>query len=210
MFGTDPEVCHILLARGVGISAKHCGLFVDQQLRLYLRDFSRYGTAIRCNQQNGNQIRKDHKWVLTRFVNQEQLFNNIVITIRNLHIQVDFPNHDSTLFQYEKNLRTFLALLEEDADSLAALRIDSVATTLAPSGTATPRPADIYYQLDLLGRGGFASVYQASQAQSGNVFAMKVFPHPADKRRRDSQQPKWLENVQREFSLMLNHRHVST
>ena len=208
LFGTDPSACHVLFKRGPGISGKHFGLFVDQQLRLEVRDYSSYGTAVSCNKQNGNQLRKNESWVLTKSVHQRPLFKKMAICIGRFNMQIEFPSHGTESTQYEGNLRAFQKLLEGDANGFAALKFDSVVTTVAPNSVGSPEVQDIYYQLQLLGKGAFASVYQAVHARTGDFFAMKVFLHPPDKRRRDSPKPKWLENVEREFSLMRDHRHV--
>lgn len=209
LFGADEKICHIVLPRGAGLSSKHCGLLLDRHLRVKIEDFSSYGTAIQCNDQNGDSYRTNKEWYLTRPVQQQQAFDRIVICIRGIRMKIHFPNHSIVDPRYEENLRTFLALLVEDADSLAALRIDSAATTMAPSGTVSPRPADIYYQLNRLGEGEFASVYQAFSAKTGETFAMKVFSRAQDKRRRSSAEPKWLESIRKEFNLLRDHRHVS-
>jgi len=147
----------------------------------------------------------------TKSIHQRPLFNKIVIRIGGLNglkLQIDFPSHGTELSQYHGNLQAFKKLLEDDGDSFTALKIDSVAATIAPSGFGSPKAQEIYYRLHRLGKGAFASVYQAIEAGSGDLFAMKVFDHPTDKRGRDSRKPKWLEDVEREFSLVLHHRRV--
>ena len=121
-FGTDPNLCHILLGyRGTPrISRKQCNVTVDNNLKIWLHDHqSRYGTAVGYNGENENQVRKRETWILANKPGLTDLIEKTTIHIGNLAVEIEFPNHAIAHPDYVKNLRAFVDKCTTTAQTIA-------------------------------------------------------------------------------------------
>jgi hypothetical protein len=216
--GTNPISSHILLGhRGTkGISAKQCNITVDDDLRIWLHDYySTHGTAVVCGGRDQKEVRRKETWILADEPGARNRFGEISIHISGLAINIEFPNQVTADSQYLENLRAFANRCKEAAKkskevpAVEGLGLDSQPTTQAPSEVQTLGERLVYYRDKGIGKGAFGEVYRVIRARDGRSFAAKTFKPPAKKRKLGENDPVWLANIRREFTLMKDNPHVS-
>ncbi|KAI9736123.1 MAG: hypothetical protein M1835_003335, partial [Candelina submexicana] len=209
-FGTNPRVCHILLGhRGTGgISGRQYHISVDDKLWIWLHDYhSTHGTAVAHNGQNKNEVRKKETWLLAFNPGSSQRLNNIAIHSGGLIIEVEFPNHQAADRQYVENLQAFVKKGKGTVLPIGVLGLDSNSITATPSQAQTPGERPLYYSDEQIGKGTFGVVHRFIKLRDGKYFAAKSFFRPANKRKYDEDDPRWLANIRTEFSIMKNNPH---
>ncbi|KAI0811675.1 kinase-like protein [Xylaria sp. FL0064] len=214
MLGTNPATCHILLGhRGTrGISARHYSIVVDKNMWIWLHDrYSTHGTIVAHNKQNENERRRNETWLLAYGPAMSQSFKNITITSGSLVIGIEFPNHNSRDARYLENLRALVKKADEDDGlSITGLALHSQATTKPPSEAQTVGDRLIYVKDSKIGSGGYGQVFRTIRARDGKVLAAKIM-NPvtrSQKRRRGHDEPSWLAEVRREYTIMKDNRHI--
>lgn len=219
-FGTDPESSHVLLGyRGTkGISASHFNISVDNNLWIWLHDYSSSnGTAVAHNGQNQNEVRKRETWILAYEPGSASSFEKTTIHAARLGLKIQFPNHAAANPQYVKNLRllterrqeVIAETLAEEFPHVQGLGLNSVPTTQAASEAPTVGERLIYYRTESIGKGFFGDVHKAIRARDGKLFAAKTFRDLPNKRKRNEVMPASLWRIRREFTLMKDNPHVS-
>jgi serine/threonine protein kinase len=81
------------------------------------------------------------------------------------------------------------------ATPMQQLDVHSQNTTVAPSGTVTPRRGPIYLQHERIGKGTFGRVYRVTDVSTGNIYAGKYVDH---------------SDCTREVTIMSEIKHVRT
>ena len=211
-FGTHLGVCHILLGhRGTpGVSAKQYNITVGDNLWIWLHDYySLHGTAVAHNSQNETEVRKKDTWLLAYGPGSRKQLWNITIHSGGLIIKIEFPNHGTTDPQYVENLQAFFKKCKEAVPPVGMLGLDSEPTTATPSQAQTPGERPVYYNDGRIGKGAFGEVHKFIKLRNGEYFAAKSFFRPANKRKHDTDDPKWLAKIRREFTIMRDNPHVS-
>lgn len=211
-FGTNPRVCHILLGhRGTGgISGRQYNITVDDNLWIWLHDYhSTHGTAVAYNGQNQIEVRKKDTWLLAYGPASRKRLKNITIHLAGLVAKIEFPNHGAADPQYVANLRAFVKKCREALPFVNALGLDSELATATPSQAQTPGERPVYYNDRTIGHGAFGVVRRVIKLRDGKYFAAKSFFRPPNKRKHDEEDPEWLEQIRREFTIMRDNPHVS-
>ncbi|OAA57009.1 Protein kinase-like domain protein [Niveomyces insectorum RCEF 264] len=203
--------CHILLGhRGTrGISHKHYGIAVDENLRIWLHDHSLHGTAVGYQGQNEDEMRRKETWILAYEPGHDNPFGSITVNSGGLVVILEFPNHKAGNPSYVALLRALVDKCKADIPLVQELGLVSEASTQAPSGPQTLGERAIYYREKKIGNGQFAQVYKVVRARDGKVFAAKTFTPPTtrNKRRRGEVDPAWLMQIRHEFAIINENRH---
>lgn len=239
-FGTNRRRCQVLLG-GPGtqsISSQHFTIFVDEELHLWLRDDSRYGTAVEVNSEHQEDFRKNHTWILAQAAGSELMFEEVKVHAGRLSVELTFPNHCNSDRVYRSNLQKLVEkcrpAAEQKANGIAGLgRLDlaSNVTTAPPSGLATPLSKNTYIDCGIVGEGAFGEVHKVVQSRTGQVFAQKRLhvnlapqkkkknkkrvPRSGNKRTihqvddNDVEQRAIVEQLRREFRILDENPHVS-
>ncbi|KAK1813223.1 hypothetical protein LTR12_012412 [Friedmanniomyces endolithicus] len=216
-FGTDPNHCRVLLGhRGTqGISGQHYTLSVNQDLSVWLSDYSSsHGTAVMCNKQNGGQLRGNERWILANPAGHLGPYSQIVIQAGRVYLSIDLPNHANASSRYRENLRRFYAECQEAAhdrdDSTVIFKglvLNSYPSTAAASGKITPDTRPLYYSTAVLGKGDFGQVSLVVQARTGQYFAVKTFFDHNKKRHAGERDEAWRRNIRREYEIAAQNPH---
>jgi len=209
--GTNPHSSHVLLGhRGTeGISARQYNITVDDDLCIWLHDYySTYGTAVGYNRQNEKEVRRKEKWILSFEPGFPSSFGDITIHSGGLAVKIEFPNHEAADPQYLENLRAFVKKSKKAVLTFNRLGLDSNPVTATPSHAQTPGERIIYFEEDYIGQGAYGQVSKAIRTRDGEFVAIKKFRAPANKRKRGSNDPEWLEMIRREFVIMRDNPHV--
>ena len=209
--GTNPKSSHVLLGhRGTrGISAKQCNITVDNDLRIWLHDYySTHGTAVGYDGQNQKEVRRKETWILADRPKEEDLFMDITIHSSSLALKIIFPNHEIADPQYVKNLREFVERSQNAFPPITRLGLDSEPTTQTPSEAQTLNSSLIYYHGVDIGKGGFGKAHIVIRARDGMILAAKTFKPQSNKRTLDAEDPMWLMEIRREYTLMKENPHV--
>ena len=209
-FGTNPRSSHVLLGhRGTqGISARQYNITVDDELRIWLRDYSTHGTAVGYNGQNETEFRKGQTWILCLQPGIPNIFEEITIHSGHLAIQVMFPNHEAADLRYLQYLRETLKKSSEAVPPLDGLGLDSNPDTATPSQAQTSTGPDIYFEETRIGCGAFGEVMRAIRTRDAKFVAIKKFSPRVNKRGRDGNDSMWLQTLRREFYTMKDNPHV--
>ncbi|KAI9780819.1 MAG: hypothetical protein M1816_002655 [Peltula sp. TS41687] len=181
VFGTDKDVCDVLLAERRGqyrISGAHFEITFDQSGRLLLKDVSRSGTAVGFDGQNEDHRRTNFTWILF------PQFRNIIATLKpdwspgkeaKVTFQLDVPETKTCRAQYHEHLHAYLEARQKALPCFDVLGIHSQASTAAPSEPQTPRQRPIYHYACQLGSGSFGTVHKVLNVSTGDVHAAKTF-----------------------------------
>lgn len=217
-FGTNPDLCHILLGyRGtLGVSGKQCNIIVDSNLRIWLHDYrSSHGTAVGHDEQNEAEVRKMETWILAYEPGSADRFEVTTIHFGSLVFKIEFPNHDAAHPAYVKNLRAFVDKCTPAVQTTAQVpNIEELSINngaLFPAATKGPNAGQqlIYYKGETLENSGCDEVQKVFRARDGLVFAAKIFRRLPSKRKQEDELPAWLTKIRREFTLMSENPHVS-
>lgn len=196
-FGTKPSSAHILLGhRGTrGISARHCNINVDDNLGIWLHDYSStHGTAVGCDGQNQKEVRRRETWILAYAPGEKHPFRVTTIHAAKLALEIHFPNHEAANPQYVENLRLLADRCKEAAavvkskdrfPAVEELGLDSGPATEAASEAPTPGERPIYYKAESIGKGAFGEVHKVIKTRNGKFFAAKTFKPLSNKKRRN-------------------------
>ncbi|KAI0407327.1 hypothetical protein F4802DRAFT_555044 [Xylaria palmicola] len=212
--GTNTATSHILLGhRGTrGISARHYNITVDDEMRIWLHDhYSKHGTAVEYDDQNGNEIRLNETWLLAYGPGTRNRLGRIKINSSGLRIEIEFPNHEGRDARYLENLRALLKKIKDDEDpGIKGLGLYSQPATEPPSKVQTACKRPLYFKEREIGSGAQSRVFRLIKARDGSFFAGKVFRPPLNnshKRRRGDVDPIWLANIRREFNIIKDKSH---
>ncbi|KAK5141074.1 hypothetical protein LTR04_002730, partial [Oleoguttula sp. CCFEE 6159] len=183
VFGTDPQLCDVLLGerRGQGsISGRHFCITLDAQGRVIVRDFSKCGTIVSYDGQARDQKRSYFTWII--FQGLEKIKVHLAGT--NFKFQIKLAEHENCEPKYLEHVNTFLEerrTLEESGPAVShldMLDIHSRNTTAAPSEPLSPRQGPIYLLHEELGRGEFGRVYKVINKRIVQFVDFRDEPSP--------------------------------
>lgn len=175
VFGSDPQVCDILLGNRDRnrISNQHFCVTFDEQKRVVLRDFSRWGTSISYNRQARNQIWHHFTWII-KIGN----FKKIEVRVArqdDFTFEVKLAECKTCEDKYGLHLNSYLEESRTALPPFNMLGIYSQKTTAASTEPLSPRQRTIYVKSEELGRGEFERVYRVNNVSTGLTFAGKTF-----------------------------------
>ncbi|KAA6406991.1 MAG: serine threonine kinase [Lasallia pustulata] len=197
VFGSDPRVYDILLGnRGCNrLSNWHFCITFDEQKRVVLRDFSRWGTSVSYDGQARNQIRHHFTWIIN-FNDEKVDFKTIEVRIAGrdpLTFEIKLAEHKTCKDEYGLRLNSYLEESRTALPLFNMLRIYSQETTAAPTQPLSPGQHPIYVKSEEVGQGEFGRVYRVKDVSTGLSFAGKTF----------------LSDCQREVEIMRGVSHLS-
>lgn len=209
--GTNPRSSHALLGhRGTrGVGARQYNITVDDDLRVWLCDYSAHGTAVGYDGQNETEFRRGETWILCLQPGNRNIFGNITIHSEHLIILVMFPNHEAADPRYLENLRKPFKTSSEVVPPVDGLGLDSNPDTATPSQAQTTSGRAIYFEETRIGSRAFGEVVRAIRTRDAKYLAIKKFIPLVNKRRRDGHDSAWLETVRRVFFTMKDNPHVN-
>jgi hypothetical protein len=215
--GSNKNLSHILLGhRGTkGISDRQCNITIDDNLWIWLHDYySTHGTAVSHNGQNEREARRKETWILAYEPGAMYQFRDTRIHCGNLAFEIEFPNHNAKNTKYVKNLRAFVdscgtARTGAKVPAIERLGLESNQTTQAATDAPTPGERLIYYDLKCIGKGQFGEVSISIRGRDGLLCAAKTFKPQPNKRKLEEEDPTWLTQIRKEFTLMRDNPHVS-
>ena len=159
--GSDPGRCDVQLGiKGGKVSREHFRIMFDDQARLVLTDKSKRGTIVSYDGQAAHEIRNDFSWIL---------FEEFTIRVeidKSLVFEIKIADHSACAGVFPQRFREFIAPINR-------LNIQSQATTVAPSRPIPPGQPPIYINRKQIGRGEFATVYEAVDVSTGYTYAAK-------------------------------------
>ena len=179
VFGTDPRVCDVLLGnRGrYRVSNRHFCITFDEQKRVVLRDFSRWGTSVSYDGQARNQIRHHFTWIINL---DHEKFDTKTIKVKvagieDFTFEIKLAEHKTCKDGYGMRLNSYLEESRTALPPFKMLGIHSQEATAAPTQPLSPGQRPIYVKSDELGRGEFGRVYRVIDVSTGLTFAGKTF-----------------------------------
>lgn len=212
-FGTRPRSSDVLLGHlgTPGVSAHHFSIVVDDNLRVWLHDHSRYGCAVAYDGEGRDQTRRNDTWVLGYEPGHPRRWREVIVHVASgIAFRVEFPHHhEAAPPEYVTRLQAFRARCRGAAPSIGVLGLGgSSASTTAPSSARTPGNKAVYLDDGCIGKGAFGDVRRVIKARDGHVYALKKAFHreergATNKRRRDSEQSR------NEYDIMTMDPHVS-
>ncbi len=149
----------------------------DEQKRVVLRDFSRWGTSVSYDGQARNQIRHHFTWIID-FNDEKVDFKTIEVRIAGrdtLTFKIKLAEHKTCEDEYGLRLNSYLEESRTALPLFNMLGIYSQETTAAPTQLLSPRRRPIYVKSEELGRGEFGRVYRVNDMSTGLTFAGKTF-----------------------------------
>ena len=180
-FGSDPELCDVLLAStrgGQNISGRHFHITFDTQQRPVLEDVSTNGITVSYGEQARLQRRRHFRWIL--FHNQ----GAIILALRQKNretnrlsaFRVHLPPPNVTRKkEYQDKVKNFMVGAQDVLHSFDALNLPSQQTSIAPSKILSPKPRLICIKGTELGEGMFARVFKVFDVSTGLEYAGKEF-----------------------------------
>ncbi|KAI9789619.1 MAG: hypothetical protein M1816_005928 [Peltula sp. TS41687] len=173
VFGSDPNVCDILLGqRTDGISRQHFNIqFGAGGEVLTLNDTSKHGTTVWYNGNRKDQPRTHFTWIL---------FRDCTIEVQigpgeEFQFEVKLATHVLCKEEYQYHLASYLKEAGNAIGPLGLLDIRSQDSTAAPTKPSGLTDNAIYRKVEKLGSGEFGTVYKALDVSTGHVYAAKVF-----------------------------------
>lgn len=178
VFGTDENICDVVLPKIKGVSKRQVALtyknnFPDGYSRLVVRDLgSTFGTIVTYDGKGGKR-RSEFEWVLDGF----HLPNDTKAFILQLHEKLQFriivAHHNITTPVYANNVERFRQGAANPQGLLRGLGLQSGPETERNTGTHTPVRQPILLPLGWIGKGGFGVVSRHWNVSTGEEFACK-------------------------------------
>lgn len=175
-FGTDPNVCDVLLAPhrgGYNISYRHFCITFDHKRRPLLKDASTNGVIVSYDDQAKDERRSHFQWII--FDDFQNI--HVEVQMKGLAFNVHLPKHedDTPKRIYEQNVDRFMADAPSDIGTMGNMRLHgpSVPSSAVLSSNQTP----IYLERYELGRGAFGKVSKMVDVSTGDEYAGKEFFH---------------------------------
>ncbi|KAH8755346.1 kinase-like domain-containing protein [Diaporthe sp. PMI_573] len=184
VFGTDENICDVVLPKIERISKRHFALtyknqFADGYSRLIVRDLgSRHGTIVTYDGKGG-KLRSEFDWILDGFDLPTRTEAFIVQLHENLMFRIVVARHDITSPVYANNVERFHQGEANPKDLLRGLGLQSGPETERNTGTHTPARQPILIPLGWIGKGGFGVVTRHWNVSTGEEFACK---QPVDRK----------------------------
>jgi hypothetical protein len=137
IFGTDAEVCDIVLPNLPGVSRQHCYISFDDQQRLILKDISRRGTAVWYDGSSTGD-RPQGSWMLGNGGTSgfPERVKKIVLDIQSIRFQIVVKEPSADLEAYTRRVDDFLKATTARQESTIASLVD-----------LDPQPVFIKYRL---------------------------------------------------------------
>ena len=175
-FGTDPELCDLLLAPrrgGHNFSFRQFHITFDDKRRPILIDASTNGTAVGYDRQAKDERRNHFRWIFF-----DDKYKEIVVIVQKqgLSFRIHHPRHEISRNQeYQWNLDRFIANSSSELFGFGHIRLGdpSVPSNEVVSSSQDP----IYLENAEIGRGGFGRVCKVVNASTGDEYARKQFFH---------------------------------
>lgn len=182
VFGTDPRVCDVLFGPSHRtISRSHFCITFDEHRRLVVEDSSTHGTTVSYNGQAEKEVRRNFRWILFHDMKKNVTIHlplyigyKLILRIEGLKWAGEVNRRESTT-QYGMLLDSYLEERRVAIPPLGVLGIQSQITTLAPTGSQSPRQDPIYIKREKLGSGSFGTVHRMINVSTGEVHAGKTF-----------------------------------
>ncbi|KAI0967924.1 kinase-like domain-containing protein [Xylaria arbuscula] len=189
VFGSDKYTCDFLIAsdQSGGVSRKHFALLFSMpsgEPTLIFKNYSNNNTGVRSALWPRQKLRKQR--VVT--VNDRE----IEITIGELILRIEFPDHDQHCVQWQQR---WLAYCREHAQPKPSS--DSHKFNSATTFTSNITWRDRYNIQGTLGEGAFGYVHRAQDCCTGQLVAVKEFRKPF--------QPGYRRETNSEFLTGLSH-----
>jgi serine/threonine-protein kinase Chk2 len=184
VFGTDQNICDVVLPRIERISKRHFALtyknnFADGCSRLIVRDLgSRHGTIVTYDRKGGKP-RSEFDWILDGFDPPNKTKTFIVRLHDNLKFRIVVARHDIISPAYANNVERFRQGAANPQDLLHGLGLQSGPETERNSRAQTPVRHPILLQLGRIGYGGFGVVSRHWNVSTGEEYACK---QPVDRK----------------------------
>ncbi|KAL8896161.1 MAG: hypothetical protein Q9207_007848 [Kuettlingeria erythrocarpa] len=177
-FGTDQASSDVLLGfRGARkVSGKQFTITITDDLRIVLRDSSRYGTAVGYDGRAKDQKRTNYTWTLALAPGTKQHWNEVAIHIPDSTgpaFIIHFPNHRAGGDDYINNLNTYLRERQSAVPTVGAMGLDSALTTAPPTDARTPKQGAVYFDCGYIGKGSCGEVCQVTNTSNGQIYAAK-------------------------------------
>jgi hypothetical protein len=189
VLGTDPNSCDIVLPALPHISRRHCYLTFNEQRRLAVRDCSRHGTIVTYDGKGGEKRRliveydragrEKKRREFTWIIGGHRVPDHTETIVIQLHEDLKFQivvSKPAFIDAYLDNVDKFLKEAASNAEMpFGALGIQSTISTVAASGTHTPKHDPILLQQGILGKGTFSVVSRVWDVSNGLEYASKKF-----------------------------------
>lgn len=173
-FGTDPNLCDVLLASKRGqynISHLHFYITFDAQRRPTLNDCSTNGTAVGYDGQAEDERRNHFRWIF--FEGFEK--TTVKLHKQGLGFNVHLPNHDDDTCKMNYNQNVDRVMANAPPGLLAMGSIQLHEPSVSSSAVLASNQEPVYIYLYELGRGAFGKVYRVINASTGDESAGKEF-----------------------------------
>ncbi|KAI9789470.1 MAG: hypothetical protein M1816_006012 [Peltula sp. TS41687] len=169
VFGTNPQVCDVFLGPSHRtISRRHFCITFDEHRRLIIQESSTHGTAVGYDR----QPKEDEKRTNTNITIHLPLGEYQDMTLRIEGVNREWEKGDE---QYNNLRDSYLRERGDAIPPLDVLGIQSQSTTMAPTGSHSPRQRPIYLKREKLGSGSFGTVHRMIDVSTGEVYAGKRF-----------------------------------
>ena len=208
---TNSRSSHVLLEHWEtpNVNARQYNIVVDDELRIWLRDYSKHKTAVNYADQNETKFRKRKMWILCLQPDNRNVFEDMKIHSKQLSIQVMFSNHETMNSRYVKNLRKIFKKNNETIPPVDGFELDSNSTTATSSQAQTLRESFIYFEKTRIESDAFDEVVRVIRTHDAKYFVIKKFSPLVNKRKRDEHDFTWLKIIRREFFIMKDNSHVN-
>ena len=156
------------------VSKRHISITFDTQRRVILRDSSTYGTTVSYDGKAGDELRSHFTWII--FPGYKTI--EVSIPRADISFKIKLGKHESRDEEFFANVdRVFPPSVRMGEGGLATplqqLAMSSQNTSVAPSGSATPRDGPIYLRHERIGKGTFGRVYRMTDVSTGTPCAGK-------------------------------------
>ena len=178
VFGSDPQICDVLLGGWGGFSRQHFRITFNARGDVILEDTSR---VVTCVGYNGEKPpgRNQFTWILfEKYKNIEIALNKKEdrnVLKNELVFKVKWPKNDHCRAEYEAHRDAYLEEHRNVLPSLSQLGVESQLTTALLTVQHSPRQQPIYLPEEELGRGSFGTVHKAVDVSTGYEYAAKIF-----------------------------------
>ena len=189
LFGRKPEMCDIVLVTDTckRVSNIHFSIFINEYGALMLNDMSTNGTVVDDVLLKGKVVHESH----IRMLNPGSIIQILTPNSNDfVKFIVRIPSRDGHFEQYERNFQAWVqrvaaAEAKEKQNNILNRRLAAAQPVETQSAGSIKSPlaqnqygmhwsgGDMYNVVGLIGKGGFATVYQLATKSKGQLFAVK-------------------------------------